>query len=165
MAGTAPSERTADAQVQLLAGIHRECLIVVRLTQAGHGIADVRVSDGTEPGPEHCLLTTVGIIHDRKNGIKDLGGRILAVVSSLSLPFPLHPTLGGPSRANLFPPLLGSPISPVPSRHLRRKKSLATWLPCWLHLLPDMHPLLSPLPLSVASRFSTLSLLVRVHLH
>lgn len=77
---------------------------MVWLTQAGHGTADVCVSDGTEPGPEHYLLTTVGIIHDRKNSVKDLGGRTLAVVSSLSLPFPLYPTLGGPSRVNLFLP-------------------------------------------------------------
>lgn len=55
---------------------------MVWLAQAGHGITDVCVSDGTEPGPEHCLLTTVGIIHDRQNGVKNLGGRILAAVNS-----------------------------------------------------------------------------------
>lgn len=79
---------------------------MVWLTQAGHGITDVCVSDGTEPGPEHCLLTTVGIIHDRQNGIKDLEERILAVINSLFTPTaglaPSRLTLPHPYQAFLY---------------------------------------------------------------
>lgn len=65
----APGERTADTQVQLLPGVHRQRLVVVGLPQAGHGGADVRVRDGAEPGPEHRLFATVGWIHDGQHGV------------------------------------------------------------------------------------------------
>ena len=69
----APGERAADAQVQLLPGIHRQCLVMVGLAQAGHGGTDVCVRDGAESGPEHRLFATVGWIHDGQHGIQYLG--------------------------------------------------------------------------------------------
>lgn len=73
----APGEGAADAQVQLLPGVHRERLILVGLAQAGHGVADVCVCDGAELSPEHCLLAAVCGRHDGQHSVQDLGGRRL----------------------------------------------------------------------------------------
>ena len=70
----APGEGAADAEVQLLPCVHRERLVVVGLAQAGHGSADVCVRDGAEAGPEHHLLATVGLVHDRQHRIQHLRG-------------------------------------------------------------------------------------------
>ena len=86
----APGERTADAQVQLLPGVHRQRLVVVWLTQAGHGGTDVRVCDGAEPSPEHGLFATMGWIHDGQHSVQDLGEAAqLSLTFQISASMPL----------------------------------------------------------------------------
>lgn len=92
--GLEPGESTADAQVQLLAGVHRQRLVVVRLAQAGHGVTDVCVCDGAEPGPEHSLLAAVGLIHDGDDGIKDLKADVLPFLVTVQ---PQHDVVAAPA--------------------------------------------------------------------
>lgn len=90
---------------------------MVGLTQAGHGVADVRVRDGAEPGPEHCLLAPVGLIHNRQHGIQDLG-KAAGCNPPRGLCLPLH-TLrvrpgSSPGVCDPSPLLLDPPLSPFP---------------------------------------------------
>ena len=67
-----PGEGTADAEVQLLAGVHGQRLVAVGLPQLAHGLPDVRVGDGAELGSEHGLLAAVRRVHCRLDGVQDL---------------------------------------------------------------------------------------------
>jgi len=50
------SERTANAQVKLLARIHRQRLVQIGFAKVRHRLLDVRVGDGTEVAAQNAAL-------------------------------------------------------------------------------------------------------------
>lgn len=67
-----PCEGTANPEIQLLAGIHRQSFVAIGLSQVIHGIADVCVGDGTEFSSVNRPLRATRFVHDRENSIKNL---------------------------------------------------------------------------------------------
>lgn len=70
--GKIPGEGTADAQIQLLTGIHGQRLVAVGLSEAVHGVPDVGVRDGAELGSVNSSLPVARLVHHRLDGIQYL---------------------------------------------------------------------------------------------
>lgn len=69
-----PCKGTADAQIKLLSCIHSQGFVVIRFTQAAHGVTDVCVGDGAKLCPINTSLPGAPLVHYWLNGIQYLSG-------------------------------------------------------------------------------------------